>query len=226
MTTPPDFKAIAAQLRQPTGTDGVITAERMSQNNDGMIRSCIDNLSLQDGGWVLEIGPGGGTHLSYLLAKGNNVHYSGIDISGTMVEIAITHNKAEVEKGIATFTEVKAEAGYVIIPFDDHKFESIFTVNTLYFWDNAAAQAEEIYRVLKPGGQFALCFATEEFMKTLPFTEYGFNLYDIPKASALLSAAGFSISGCISKKEVVTSNSGESMEREFVILLAGKALHS
>ncbi len=219
---PPDFKAIAAQLRQPSGDDGISTAEHMSQNNDSMISCCIDHLSVQDTDWVLEIGPGGGGHLPYLLTKANGIHYAGIDISATMVDMAIAQNKEDVEKGIATFTEVQAADGYVTIPFEDGKFDRIFTVNTLYFWDNAVEQAREIYRVLKPGGQLALCFAAEDFMKTLPFTEYGFHLYDTPKATALLVAAGFTISGSVCKKEQLVSNSGASMEREFIVLLAGK----
>lgn len=218
----PDFKALAAQLRQPSGADGIITAERMSDNNGNMIRRSIDHLSLQDGDWVLETGPGGGTHLPYVLAQAGDIHYAGIDISGTMVDLAIQQNKELVEKGIATFTKVEAIAGYVTLPFEADKFDRIFTVNTLYFWDDAAAQAAELCRVLKPGGQFALCFATDEFMKTLPFTEYGFNLYDIPKATALLRAAGFRISNTLCEKEQVISNSGESLEREFVVLLATK----
>lgn len=222
MTTP-DFKAIAAQLRQPSGNDGIITAGRMSDNNGHMIRRCIDHMDLQDEDLVLEMGPGGGAHVSYILSKAGNIRYTGIDISDTMVTLAITQNKEATEKGIAAFMEVKPEDGYVCIPAGEHTFDKIFTVNTLYFWDNAVAQAKEIYRVLQPGGQFALCFATEAFMKSLPFTAYGFNLYTIDKASSLLQQAGFHISGTICEEEQVVSSSGESMEREFVVLLAGKS---
>jgi ubiquinone/menaquinone biosynthesis C-methylase UbiE len=222
MTTP-DFKAIAAQLRQPSGNDGVITAERMSDNNGNMIRRCIDHMNLQNEDQVLEMGPGGGAHLPYVLAKANNIRYTGVDISDTMVALAITQHKDAIEKGTASFMEVKPEDGYVSIPAEDNTFDRIFTVNTLYFWDNAAAQAKEIYRVMQSGGQFALCFATETFMKTLPFTAYGFNLYTVDKASALLQEAGFHISNTICEKEQVVSNSGESLEREFVVLLAGKS---
>lgn len=222
MSDTPDFKAIAAQLRQPSGAEGITTAERMHDNNCNMIRRCIDHLAIHDGDKVLEMGPGGGAHLPYVLEQATGIHYTGIDISATMTELAISQNKEATTGGHASFITVAPQDGYVRIPDAANTYNRIFTVNTLYFWDNAAAQAEAIYRVLKPGGTFALCFATEAFMKTLPFTEFGFNLYDIPKAQALLTAAGFTIRDILTEKEQVTSNAGQQVERAFVVMLAGK----
>jgi SAM-dependent methyltransferase len=216
----PDFKEIAAQLRKPTGQHGIATAERMSVNNEGMIKKCIDHLNIKDHNQVLEIGPGGGLHVPYVLEKAKHIVYTGADISDTMVALAKEQNATLVTNGTASFVQVALKNGCAILPFADNRFDGIFTVNTLYFWNDALAQAREIYRVLKPGATFSLCFATEEFMSILPFTQYGFNLYTVEKARMLLEAASFKIEDIIAEKENVTGPGGELFEREFIVMLA------
>jgi SAM-dependent methyltransferase len=224
MTTP-DFKEIAAQLRNPQGENGIKTAQRMSENNNNMIKRCIDHLPLKEGDRVLEVGPGGGSHLPYLISKAGNLDYQGLDISETMVHMATEENRELVTSGKVTFQQVPIKDGYVTIPFADNSFDSIFTVNTIYFWDNAAAQAKELRRVLKPEGTLSVCFATADFMSTLPFTQYGFDLYDTGKAEKLFTDAGFTACHPVHEKEEIMSNTGESVERDFVILnMTGKSV--
>jgi len=218
----PDFKAIAGQLRHPQGEAGREMAIRMAENNAGMIRSCIDQLPLQPGDKVLEIGPGGGAHLPYLREKTGALHYTGADISETMIHMATEANKALIGKGLASFSQLTIQDGYAGLPFADNSFDSIFTVNTIYFWDNAAAQALELYRVLKPGGIFLTCFATEAFMQGLPFTQYNFNLYTPGKARTLFEEAGFFYSGMKEEREAIYSNASPLMERDFIILMVSK----
>ncbi len=218
----PDFKKIAAQLRNPSGEDGLGTADRMEENNAGMIRACIDQLSLNDGNSVLEIGFGGGGHLLYLLGLAQGLRYQGVDISETMTKRAKEVNRDAVAAGRATFQTVLPQNGSVTFPFEADTFDCIFTVNTIYFWDNALVQAQEIGRVLKPGAVFIVAFATEEFMKDLPFTQYGFHLYSIAKARTLMEEAGFIIKGVTEKTETVMSNGWPLMERTFILLSVSK----
>lgn len=218
----PDFKQIAEQLRRPTGQDGITTAEMMSVNNSGMIKKCIDHLSIKDGDRILEIGPGGGLHVSYVLEQAKYILYTGADISDTMVTLAQEKNEIFVASGEASFVQVTLKDGCALLPFADNSFDALFTVNTLYFWDDAPAQAKEIYRVLKPGGAFALCFATKAFMSALPFTQFGFTLYTTEKAAALLAAAGFKIKDIIMEKENVMGPGAELLEREFAVILLKK----
>lgn len=218
----PDFKQIAAQLRKPTGQHGIATAERMSINNEGMIKKCIDHLNIKDHNQVLEIGPGGGLHVPYVFEKAKHIVYTGADISDTMVALAEEQNATLVTNDVASFVQVELRDGCAALPFAENHFDGIFTVNTLYFWDDAPAQAREIYRVLKPGATFSLCFATAEFMSTLPFTQYGFNLYTVEKAKMLLKSTSFKIEDIITEKETVMGPGGELLEREFIVILANK----
>ncbi|WP_118973335.1 class I SAM-dependent methyltransferase [Taibaiella koreensis] len=220
----PDFKAIAGQLRHPHGEAGQETAIRMAENNAGMIRSCIDLLPLKPGDRVLEIGPGGAAHLPYFVDKAKEVQYTGADISATMIQMAMEGNKALIDEGIAIFTQLIVQDGYAPLPFETGSFNSIFTVNTIYFWDNAPAQALEIFRVLRPGGVFLTAFATEAFMQGLPFTQYNFNLYTPEKARALLEGAGFIFENMKEERETVYSNTGPLMERDFIVMAVSKPL--
>lgn len=215
------FKEIASQLSCPTGDGGLRTAENMALHNSNMIITAIDALDLQAGDAVLEIGPGSGTHLDKLFEKAANLTYSGVDISELMVTEAAKNNAALVESGAARFCHSNGEH----LDFESAAFDKIFTVNTLYFWVDPVAYARELWRVLKPGGVFCLCFAPKEFMSKLPFTRYIFKLYTLEEAEALLTSAGFTIINSKQHKEVVKALSGESIDRDFIVLSCTKKLN-
>lgn len=40
-----------------------------------------------------------------------------------------------------------------VFPFGDEGFDRLFTVNTIYFWEDPAHTLSEVHRVLKPGGR-------------------------------------------------------------------------
>jgi len=216
----PDFRNVAAQLRMPHGEDGLKTAGYMSVNNRNMIERTIDLLDIQKNDEVLELGYGGGMHLGYLLGAAEDVSYTGIDISTAMQQLAAENNAGM--PGRYAFLQADASGGFLQLPFPDSSFDRIFSVNTIYFWDNAPAQARELMRVLRPGGCFIVTFGSRDFMQGLPFTQYGFELYDIEKASALLSEAGFSVKAAITETETVPGMEGEGIVRDFVMLCASK----
>jgi SAM-dependent methyltransferase len=218
----PDFEKIAAQLRNPTGEEGIKTAIRMSENNAYMIEACIDSLDLKAENKVLEMGPGGGLHLPYLFKKEPSLQYSGIDISETMIEMAWENNSEQVQNGAAQFTLVNVQNGFCKVPFGDHCFDHIFTVNTLYFWDDALAQAKELHRVLKPAAQISIAFAEAEFMEQLPFTKYDFRLYHKEEVVELFERAGFKNINIRIHTETITNTVNGTIERAFVNLTAEK----
>lgn len=217
----PDFKEVAAQLRQPTGADGVKTAGYMGMNNRHMIEQAINHLELTNDDKILETGYGGGLHLPYVLSKAANLIYTGVDISATMRDTAIANNAAT--KGDFEFIQQDVTNGYLAIPqFADESFDKIFTVNTLYFWDDAAAQATELLRLLKPGGKLVVGFGARDFMEGLPFTQYGFHLYNIADAETLLAEAGFKIVDIHAEREIVPGMEEKGVERDIVFMCVTK----
>jgi len=214
-----DLKNIAKQLSHPEGEQGIKTGEAMNINNIGMIHSAIDNLNLEFNDYVLEIGPGNGSHLEYFLSRNQNLVYFGVDISKTMIEQANKVNSKFVGRGgSALFHLVDGS----ILPFITEQFDRIFTVNTIYFWKNPETYLKEIKRVLKSEGQLVLAFADKNFMEKLPFTKYGFTLYEPEELKMLLSSAGFDVQEVIKKTEQINSNADFMVERDYYVISARK----
>lgn len=211
-----DLKNIARQLSCPEGEHGIKTGEMMHASNIGMTSSAIDALNLQDNDSVLEIGHGNGGHIAQLLSKAENLRYYGADISETIITEAEKINQHFIDQGIVHFNLTDGNN----LPFENNLFDKIFTVNTIYFWPNPAEYLKEIRRTLKPNGTFALCFADKSFMQNLPFTPYGFTLYEVEKVKGLLEDADFIIKNTIKKLEQVQSKTGEHVEREYYVVAA------
>jgi ubiquinone/menaquinone biosynthesis C-methylase UbiE len=109
-----------------------------------------------------------------------------------------------------------------IIPFRDAFFNKIFTVNTLYFWQQSEKMLLEIHRVLKTKGVFCLTFAEESFMKQLPFTKYEFELYSTEKAENLIQKTTFKLVKKETLTEKIKNKTGELVDRSFTTLVLEK----
>jgi SAM-dependent methyltransferase len=77
------------------------------------------------------------------------------------------------------------------LPLRDGAVDKACTVNTIYFWSDAAASASELHRVIAAGGRLVIGFAPRETLDRLPVTEYGFAKYGVDEVRALLIGAGF-----------------------------------
>ena len=211
---------IAAQLRKPSGEDGVLTGLKMFENNGSMIRRAIDLAGCKEGDRVLEMGYGNGAHLEYLFGKAENLQYIGIDISETMQQEAAARNKKKVEEGTAHFLLTNG----IDIPLQDGEVDAFFTVNTIYFWEDHAAVLKEIRRVLKPGGSVCIALASRRFMEQLPFTRYGFRMFHPEEVEALLKQAELTVYQIMVETEEVPGILQNIKEREIVLALARKQL--
>ncbi len=217
MMQEPDWQEIARQLGNPNGSEGIKTAERMQENNAGMIRKAIDVLRINNDDRILEIGFGNGSHLPYILSQAENVVYTGIDISATMVDEAHRLNKHAVEQEQAFFSLSDGKS----LRFNDDTFDHIFTVNTVYFWSDPGLYLLEMIRVLRKGGRLALGFAPASFMEKLPFTQFGFRLYTPEALQNLVTEAGFHSERLEEEEEEVRSN-GEVIRRNYMVLVGVK----
>ncbi|WP_131538215.1 class I SAM-dependent methyltransferase [Pedobacter nototheniae] len=213
-----DLKEVASQLGCPQGEKGLKTAAMMNVSNKGMTKSAISAMALQDGNQILEIGPGNANHLEYLLQQANHLVYTGADISPLMVAEASKINVSFIKNNQAKFTLTDPD----LLPFSEAAFDHIFTVNTIYFWKNPEQFLNEINRVLKPGGAFTLCFADKSFMETLPFTPYGFQLYNDDTTIELLVKSNFDIKQTDSFTENISNNIGHSVIRKYYVIKAIK----
>ncbi len=212
--TEEEIKAVALQLGHPQGEEGIKVAAKLHEINGSMIQRSIDLLHCRDQDTVLEIGPGNGGYAPYVLSRAAGIRYYGIDISDTMIALAKEQFAAEIAAGTAFFIQGNG----VELPYAAEHFDKIFTVNTLYFWEDPRQQLAEIYRVLKPAGLLVLGIRSPRYMDKLPFTKYGFSKYDAAQASVLLEKSGFSVADAIEENvEVTIQDRSEVDERIYMV---------
>ncbi|WP_108867849.1 class I SAM-dependent methyltransferase [Aquimarina aquimarini] len=212
--TEKELKAIAAQLSCPTGDSGLEIAEKMNQTNSGMISNTIDQLNLKPNDHVLELGHGNASHLREIFTKTTDLLYTGLEISDSMKDESEKLNKEWVDKKKAEFTLYDG----CTLPFSENCFDKIMTVNTLYFWEKPVELLKEIYKVLKIDGMACITFADINFMKTLPFVDTRFELYDVEKFKNLAKEIPFKSIVAVEKNEIVESKAGDTVNRKYLIM--------
>lgn len=181
---------MAAQLRKPAGWFGsLVMAKFFDVGNRRLVDIAVEMLDPQPGDAVLDIGFGGGYSLVKMAGRVTRGLIAGVDFSPAMVARArrrIRRQRLE--------SRVKIQLGDAArLPFREACFDRIVTVNTIYFWPDAAAVLREICRVTKPGGRLAIGMRSRACLATWSFTRYGFTLYDPEEVAAAMAAAGFPV---------------------------------
>jgi len=213
-----ELQAIASQLKNPSGEKGIEMGNMMNETNINMTRHSIQNLNISKENRILELGHGNAGHLEFLFEQAEKLKYYGLEMSELMFQEARQINRNFVSQKQAFFSVYDG----TIIPFEDDFADKIFTVNTIYFWKEPEKMLLEIYRILKPNGNFCLTFAEEDFMKQLPFTKFGFELYSTEKAVKLIEKSPFKIIKKETLTEKVKTRTGELVDRDFTTLVLEK----
>lgn len=182
-----DIPVLAAQLRKPEGENGRRVAENMNASNSLINLHAIAHLQPAAGDAVLEIGMGNGFFCKDVIQWQPDITYTGCDFSALMVAEASSFNQLWIDAERAAFYECEACA----LPFSNNTFDKVFTVNTIYFWEQPLTELAEIHRVMQHGGTLVIALRTRESMQQLPFTAYGFQLYEAAEVEQLLQQAGF-----------------------------------
>ncbi|WP_027386381.1 class I SAM-dependent methyltransferase [Chryseobacterium gregarium] len=212
-----DLKKLARQLANPQGEKGIEIAGIMNDTNIGMTIESIKTLLIEDDETILEIGHGNAAHVKYLIKKARNLRYTGIDISETMHHEAGRLNQEYEDQVDFVWYEGKK------LPFSDKTFDKIFTVNTVYFWEEPVQYLNEVYRVLKDKGIFVLTFGQKEFMERLPFTQFDFTLYSTLEMEETVSQSRFTRMKISEREEQVKSKTAdETITRNYTILTIKK----
>jgi ubiquinone/menaquinone biosynthesis C-methylase UbiE len=206
----------ARQLGKPEGAVGLAVAAWLNDNNRQRNADTVAALGVEPGDRVLEIGFGNGRTAADVLAQAADVHYTGIDISPTMVEEASRFNATAITAGHASFHLGSAEH----MPFADSAFDRIFSIGVIHFWADPIGPLMEVRRVLRSGGKIHMgCISPRQ---TADYTrpEYGFHLRDAETWDALCHAAGFF---AINVREVETAGitpAGAPMKRYGILMTA------
>jgi ubiquinone/menaquinone biosynthesis C-methylase UbiE len=155
---------------------------------DNIIKSGINK------GLALEIGPGPGYLGLEWLKKTNNTTLKGIEISPDMVKLA-QQNAAEY--GFENRVEYRignAES----IPYEENKFDAVFSNGSLHEWATPIQIVDEIHRVLKPGGQYFI----SDLRRDLSIFIKAF-LYSVTKPKEIRPGLISSINAAYIKNEII-----------------------
>jgi ubiquinone/menaquinone biosynthesis C-methylase UbiE len=212
------LKALASQLRQPQGDFGRQVGEKMNEGNAHMNRYTIERLRISPQDRILEIGMGNGFFVKEILAVDPSVRYTGCDFSETMVEAANRLNAPFVQSGQARFFLAGADR----LPFNENAFNKIFTVNTVYFWEEPKKIFAELSRVLESGGQLLISIRPKAVMEQLPMVKYGFRTFTADTLPALIAENSWRLVDLIEKSEPDQDFMGQKVQMGTVIAVAEK----
>jgi ubiquinone/menaquinone biosynthesis C-methylase UbiE len=212
------LRSIAAQLRQPHGEFALKVAEMMNTGNRHMNLNAIEAVHPVAGDHILEIGMGNGYFVKDILSIDPSIRYTGCDFSEAMVQESRKLNDAFVQSGRARFVSGNAEQ----LPFEAGTFNKVFSVNTVYFWENQKAVLAEIHRVLKPGGILSLAIRPKKLMQHYPFVQFGFNLFSKEDLVTLLSENHFRVTDIMERVEPEQEIAGEKLKVETLVVSAVK----
>lgn len=185
----PGPATMAGQLRRPSGWMARSVGRRMNAANRPLYDATWEVLDLQPGQSVLEIGYGNGLFFPDLLKKADRLRVFGLDFSEAMHKEAAANNRALVRNGLLNLYHGDSAA----MPFEDKSFDRIYCINVVYFWDDPAAHLREVRRVLKANGTFTATIRNKDTMEALPFTRYGFVMYEEADWKAVLERCGFQL---------------------------------
>ncbi|MDO4728991.1 MAG: class I SAM-dependent methyltransferase [Bacteroidota bacterium] len=218
MSSEQKLKALAEQLRLPSGEKGIEIGNMMYQTNFSMTKHAMDFLDISTNSKILELGHGNAKHLEYLFQNQTDCCYYGLEMSELMYQQAIENTQLLSSDKFIHFQLYNGKN----IPFKDRYFDAIFTVNTLYFWQNPVDFIQELYRVLKPKGRLIITFIQEESFVNLPFTKFGFQPYNNESIQKLIGKSHFTICDFQHQSENILSKMGDPIERKFSTIILQK----
>ena len=143
-------------------------------------------VDIQDRWTMLDVGCGGGFTICRLLKRSEGAYVYGIDISEESVAKAKKVNAEKLDKQVFV-TQGSAEK----LPYDDSKFDLVTAVETVYFWPNLPDCLQEVHRVLKEDGKFAILVEVVDSDSKWTSVVEGMTAYSPEDLKKLLDDAGF-----------------------------------
>ena len=182
------FKYIARQFGNPTGIGGKISTFVMNCLNKKLYNAVVENLDIQKTDKILDIGFGNG-YLVHRLSSENLQKMYGIEISPDMLKVSTEKSRKYIEQGKVELLLADVQN----LPFENDLIDKIYTINTVYFWQDIHKGLAEIKRVLKPDGVFMNVIYLKEWLDKLPITQYGFSKYTAEQIEKITTESGLKI---------------------------------
>jgi len=140
------------QFGNPRGILGMYTGEMMVKQHKTETQWTIMLLDLQQNETILELGCGAGYAMKLLLELPVVSHIVGLDISKSILHSATIRNRKEINSGRATLVQKNVKH----LDFQDEHFTKVYSIHSVYFWDDLPKTISDIYRILKPEGTIVI----------------------------------------------------------------------
>ena len=180
------LKSFFSQCARPEGTLGRAMLCFMNYTHVPLTNWGLKLVHVQDGWTMLDVGCGGGFTIRRLLNRSKDAQVYGIDISEESVTKARKVNADVLDKQVYV-TQGSAEN----LPYNDELFDLVTAVETVYFWPNLPDCLQEVRRVLKPDGKFAIMVEVVDSDSKWTNIVEGMTAYTPEQLKTLLDDAGF-----------------------------------
>jgi len=180
------LKSFFSQCARPEGALGRVMLSFMNYTHAPLTNWGLKLVDVQDGWTMLDVGCGGGFTIRRLLKRSKDAKVYGIDISEESVAKAKKVNAEVLDKQVFV-TLGSAEK----LPYEDGKFNLVTAVETVYFWPNLSNCLQEVRRVLKSGGKFAILVEVVDSDSKWTNVVEGMTAYSPEDLKKLLDEAGF-----------------------------------
>lgn len=179
------LKSFFSQCARPKGALGRVMLSFMNYTHAPLTNWGLKLVNVQDGWTMLDVGCGGGFTIRRLLKRSQDAQVYGIDISEESVAKAKKVNAEVLDKQVFV-TLGSAEK----LPYEDGKFDLVTAVETVYFWPNLPNCLQEVRRVLKSGGKFAILVEVVDSDSKWTNVVEGMTAYSPEDLKKLLDEAG------------------------------------
>jgi SAM-dependent methyltransferase len=207
---------LGRQLMKPEGENGLKVAENMNVTNEKLYDFVLEHFIISNNDKILEIGFGNGKTIPKLFAINPNINYFGVDFSEIMCSEAIRNNQ-----GFGDSIHITCQNA-IKMSFENEFFDSIITLNTVYFWENIKKQIMELKRVLQKGGQLIIGYRPRSSMEILPFTHEVFTLFEAQDLRQIMEKNGFKTVNETTNPTTVKSVDGSMIEMMDICLVLEK----
>ncbi len=180
------LKSFFTNCAHPQGRMGRAMLRFMNLCHAPLTNWGLNLIDYQDGWTMLDIGCGGGATLKRLLKRSKDSQVYGIDISEERVAKARKVNAELLDKRVFV-RQGSAEE----LPYEDGKFDLVTAVETVNFWPNLPDCLQEVCRVLKPGGKYAIMVEVVDNDSKWTDLCDGMTAYSPEQLQKLLADAGF-----------------------------------
>ena len=179
---------ILQNTRRPEGFWGRIILRAMNRGHAQLAEWGFSHVEWGKKWTVLDIGCGGGANLARMLDLCPQGIIHGMDVSEESVAFARRLNRKALDRR-CFITPGRAEE----LLYDADTFDMVTAFETIYFWTDPEKAFAEVYRVLKPGGQFMICCEAGDPADTRWTRRIeGMVIHPVREIKNMLSQTGFS----------------------------------